>query len=80
MFRPPKMNTLINILGVPTYLAGVLLNIGDWKGNLLIFFGVVFSFFKIIRLLVNLWQDYREREIEIRAKKKRYGEDEQLLK
>lgn len=75
IFKAPKMSAIITVLGVPTYIWAVFLNIGTWKGDLLLFLSVLFAFFKLVFFIARKLQDWQERRIEIKAKRKRYEQD-----
>jgi hypothetical protein len=75
IFKAPTMNTIITFIGVPTYLWALFANIQNWKGDLLFLFGVMFWLFKFIRLIVRMVQETQEKNIELRAKRKRWDKE-----
>lgn len=69
-----KMETklILSILswaGVGSYVAGILLNMGTWKSDLMFFVGFLFMVMKLIRYTIKTWQDFRRGEIQIKKEK-----------
>lgn len=72
----PKILLLIaNIIGFPATAWIMLLDIQAWKENFL--WGLIagFWFFKLIRACIRAYQEYQEKQIELKEKKKRYDKD-----
>jgi hypothetical protein len=67
--------TVLSYIGLGSYVAGVVLNIGTWKADILAVFGFAFILLKFIRLTLKTWQSYRREEIEIKVLKKKSEED-----
>jgi hypothetical protein len=67
--------TVLSYIGLGSYIAGVFLNIGTWKADLLAVFGFAFILLKFIRLTIRTWQSYKREEIEQQILKKQTEED-----
>lgn len=62
--------TILTWVGLSSYVAGILLNLGTWKSDLLFLLGFLFMLLRFIRYSIRTWQDYRKEEIEIKIKKR----------
>lgn len=67
--------TVLSWIGLSSYIAGVFLNIGTWKADILAVFGFAFILLKFIRLTIKTWQSYKREEIELKILKKKSKED-----
>jgi ABC-type branched-subunit amino acid transport system permease subunit len=68
----PKLIWLaLNIVGIPAYVAAIILNVGSWKADVLFFIMVLFGIAKFIRYVVKTWQEFRRGEIEIEMEKRK---------
>lgn len=61
--------------GVTSYLGAILLNVGNWKADVLWFIACLFGVVKFIRYSLKTWQDYRRGELEIKSKRKEMEEN-----
>lgn len=61
--------TVINVLGITSYVSAIILNIGSWKADILWGLAVLFGIVKFIRYSLKTWQDYRRGEIEIESER-----------
>lgn len=66
--------TILKLIGFSSYICGILLNIGNWKADLLFLAGVAFALLKFIRLTLKTWQSYKREEIELKILKKKSQE------
>jgi len=62
--------TVLSWIGFSSYIAGILLNIGTWKSDILFWSGIIFIILKIIRISIRTWQAYKREEIEQEILKK----------
>lgn len=69
--------TVLSYIGLGSYIAGVLLNIGTWKADLLAIFGFAFILLKFIRLTIRTWYDAKRQDIEIKVLRKKADEYEE---
>lgn len=63
--------TVLSWIGLGSYIAGIWLNIGSWKGDVLFLCGLAFMLLKFIRLTLRTWQSYKREEIELKILKKK---------
>lgn len=63
--------TVLSWIGLGSYVAGILLNIGTWKSDILAVLGFAFILLKFIRLCLRTWQSYKREEIEQQILKKK---------
>ncbi len=73
--NPKRMETkvifsILSALGVTSYVGAIILNIGNWKADVLWFIACMFGVVKFIRYCLKTWQDYRRTEIDIKLKRK----------
>ena len=66
--------TVLSWVGLSSYIAGILLNLNNWKADILFLTGMAFMLLKFIRLTIRTWQDCRREEIEIKVLKKKSEE------
>lgn len=67
------LNVLIGT-GFGTYIAGILLNVGTLKGDVLFVLGALFMLMKFVRLMLRTWQAYKREELEQKILKKKADE------
>ena len=77
--NPKRMETkvifsILSALGLTSYVGAIILNIGNWKADVLWFIACMFGVVKFIRYCLKTWQDYRRTEIEIKLKRKEADE------
>lgn len=79
----PKTNILgmeakiiLTWIGFGTYIGGILLNLTNWKSDILFLSGCAFMLLKFIRLTIKTWQSYKREEIEQQILKKRANDTE----
>lgn len=63
--------TILSWLGLTSYVAAIILNIGTWKADTLWFLAFMFGVVKFIRYTMKTWQDFRKGELEIKMQKKK---------
>jgi hypothetical protein len=63
--------TVLSWIGFSSYIAGIFLNIGSWKSDILFLSGMAFILLKFIRLTIKTWQSYKREEIEQQILKKK---------
>lgn len=73
---PERMETkllviVFTILGIGSYVGGILSNLENWKSDLLFWCGLAFAALKFINRLIKTWQAYKREEIEQRILKKK---------
>jgi hypothetical protein len=56
--------TVLSYIGLGSYVAGIFLNLNNWKADLLFLCGLAFMLLKFIRLTIRTWQSYKREEIE----------------
>lgn len=66
---PHRMETKLFIavlswIGLGSYIAGIFLNLNNWKADMLFLCGLAFMLLKFIRLTIRTWQSYKREEIE----------------
>lgn len=66
---------IANLIGFPATAWIMLLDIQTWKENFLWGLIAAFWLFKLIRACIRAYQEYQEKQIELREKKKRYDKD-----
>lgn len=69
-----EMKIFLTVIGVLTYLGGILFNLNTWKSDLLFLLGLMFMLLKFIRLTIRTWQSYKREEIELRILEKKSKE------
>lgn len=67
--------TVLSWIGVGSYIAGIFLNLSNWKADVLFGCGLAFMLLKFVRLVIRTWQSYRREEIELKELKKKSNED-----
>lgn len=68
--------TLLSWIGFGSYLGGILLNLTNWKSDILFLSGCAFMLLKFIRLTIKTYQSYKREEIEQQILKKRANDTE----
>ena len=63
--------TILSWLGLTSYVAAIILNVGTWKADTLWFLAFMFGVVKFIRYTMKTWQDFRKGELEIKMQKKK---------
>jgi hypothetical protein len=63
--------TVLSWVGLGSYIGGILLNLSNWKSDILFLAGCGFMLLKFIKLTIRTWQSYRREEIEIKMLKKK---------
>lgn len=75
---PKRMEKLflavLTWIGLGSYIAGILLNIGNWKSLILFALGVAFMFAKLVRYVIKTYHEYKREEIELQILKKKSKE------
>src|SRR6478736_9275129 len=56
--------TVLSYVGYGSVLGGILLNLANWKSDILFGSGLVFLFLKFIRIMIRIYQEYKREEIE----------------
>jgi len=56
--------TVLTWIGFSSYIGGILLNLANWKSDILFVAGCGFMLLKFIRLTIKTWQSYKREEIE----------------
>jgi hypothetical protein len=79
-YSKPGMSSKIflliaNLIGFPVTAWVMLLNIASWKENVLWGLIAAFWLFKLIRACIKAYQEYQEKQIELKEKRKRYDKD-----
>lgn len=75
MFEPKTALVIIGyLLGVPSTF-WTLWNVSGWKANVLWVLMALFWGFKLFRAIMKWRQEYREQQIELEEKRKRYEKD-----
>lgn len=75
VIEPKLILTIITIVGIPSYIGAMMLNLGNWKGNVLFCLAAAFGLFKFGRLVWRTIMEAKERNIELKAKKRRWEKD-----
>lgn len=72
---PQRMETILIKLvtwgGITTYIGALLLNIGNWKADVLWFLALMFGVVKLLRYSMKTWQEFRRGEIDIKIQQKK---------
>lgn len=68
--------TVLSWVGFGGYIGGILLNLANWKSDILFLSGCAFMLLKFIRLTLKTWQSYKREEIEQQILKKRVDKTE----
>lgn len=72
---PQRMETILIKLitwgGITTYIGALLLNIGNWKADVLWFLALMFGVVKFLRYSMKTWQEFRKGEIDIKIQRKK---------
>lgn len=55
--------------GWASYFTAIFLNLGTFKGDILLFIGVLFMMARLFRYCLRTWQEYRKTELEIKKQK-----------
>lgn len=63
--------TVLSWIGLGSYVAGVLLNIGTWKSDILAILGFAFILLKFIRLTLKTYFEAKKEEIELKILRKK---------
>lgn len=63
--------TVLSWIGFSSYIAGIFLNLNNWKADILFLCGLAFMLLKFIRLTIRTWQSYKREEIEQQILKKK---------
>lgn len=71
--------TVLTWLGLGAYIGGILLNLANWKSDILFLSGCGFMLLKFIRLTIKTWQSYKREEIEQQILKKKANEPESRI-
>lgn len=76
----PRMETkallvVLSLIGYSSVICGILLNIENWKSDILFCCGCVFMFLKLVRVIIKTWQSYKREEIEQMILKKKIEDD-----
>jgi hypothetical protein len=58
-------------LGFTSYIGAIILNIGNWKADVLWVIACMFGVVKFVRYSLKTWQDYRKGEIDIKLHRKK---------
>lgn len=66
--------TVLSWIGFSSYIAGIFLNIGTWKSDIMFSTGMAFILLKFVRLGIKTWQSYKREEIEQDILKKKIKE------
>lgn len=69
--------TLLTLLGIGSYIGGILSNLENWKSDLLFGVGLAFAFLKFVRLVLKTVQSYKREEVERHILKKKSHESEE---
>lgn len=56
--------TVLSWVGLSSYIAGIFLNLNNWKADILFLCGLAFMLLKFVRLTIRTWQSYKREEIE----------------
>lgn len=67
--------TVLSWIGLSSYIAGIFLNLNNWKADILFLCGLAFMLLKFVRLTVRTWQSYKREEIEQQILKRQTEED-----
>lgn len=65
----------LTLLGIGSYIGGILSNLENWKSDLLFLCGLAFALLKMVRLTINIIQSCRREEIEQKILRKKIEED-----
>jgi hypothetical protein len=57
-------------IGFTSYIGAILLNIGNWKADVLWCIACMFGVVRVVRYSLKTWQDFRRGEIDIKLKRK----------
>jgi hypothetical protein len=68
--------TVLSWIGFGSYIGGILLNLTNWKADILFLSGCGFILLKFIRLTVKTWQSYKREEIEQQILKRKINDSE----
>lgn len=66
--------TVLSWVGLGAYIGGILLNLANWKSDILFLSGCGFMLLKFIRLTIKTWQSYKREEIEQQILKNKANE------
>lgn len=67
--------TVLTVLGYSSVIGGILLNLANWKSDVLFLSGCGFMLLKFIRLTASAWQSWKREEIEQKILRKKIKED-----
>lgn len=75
MFEPKTAILIIGYaLGIPSTVITIW-NVTGWKANVLWVIVALFWLFKLARACMKAYQEYKEKEIELKNKRDRYNKD-----
>jgi len=78
---PQRMEKLVligySLIGFSSVIGGILLNLANWKSDILFISGCLFMLLKLIRYVLRMAQAYRREEIEQQILKKKLRESEE---
>lgn len=69
--------TILTLLGIGSYIGGIISNWESWKSALLFWCGLAFMLLKIIRLILRTIQSYKREEVERQILKKKMHDIEE---
>ena len=69
--------TVFTWIGVGSYIGGILLNLTNWKSDILFWVGFGFVVLKFVGRLIKTWQAYKREEIEQQILKRKIDNSEE---
>lgn len=72
---PKTLMLAISLIGVPSSVLAIWLNIATWKADVIWALAALFWLFKLFRACMRWRQEYIEKQIEIKEKRDRYNKD-----
>lgn len=62
--------TILSITGVASYIWAIILNMGNWKSDVLFSLAVLFGILKVVRFGIRTYQDYKITQLDIKEKER----------
>ena len=69
--------TIFSLIGVGSYIGGMLLNLSNFKSDILFWVGFGFIVLKFVGRLIKTWQAYKREEIEQQILKRKIDNSEE---
>lgn len=67
--EPKILIAFLYLVGIPTYILGILENYGNWKGDILFIIAVLFGIAKLVFFCLRQWQMFLLRKGALKEKK-----------